>query len=143
VSAVLDASAALALLRDEPGAEIVDEVITGAVMSTANHAEVISRLVANGVPADPVDDQGAQDIAGTLIALGVTLAPVDVATSVAAGLMFDWSPAYGLSLGDRICLATAEILQAVDDGPVTVYTSDQAWSRIPADRLAVTIKQIR
>jgi PIN domain nuclease of toxin-antitoxin system len=138
---VLDASASLALLREEPGAETVDEVISQAFMSSANYTEVISRLIANGVGADE-DDAGARRVADTLIALGLTLAPLDTETAAAAGLMSHWSQTYGLSLGDRLCLATAEHLHTPED-PVTVYTSDQAWARIPPETLKTTIAMIR
>lgn len=141
MSVVLDASAALALLREEPGADTVDGVVSGAIMSTANYAEVVSRLIANGVGADGAVP-GALEVADTLMALGLTLAPVDTETAATAGSMFAWSREYGLSLGDRLCLATAELLHTPDD-PVTVYTSDQAWSRIPSDTLAVTVSQVR
>jgi PIN domain nuclease of toxin-antitoxin system len=141
VTVVLDASAGLALLRDEPGAEAVDEVVSQAFMSSANYTEVISRLIANGVSADE-GDTGARQVADTLIALGLTLAPLDTETAACAGLMYHWRQAYGLSLGDRLCLATAEHLHAPED-PVTAYTSDQAWARIPPETLASTITLIR
>jgi PIN domain nuclease of toxin-antitoxin system len=138
---VLDASAGLALLREEPGAEAVDEVISAAIMSSANYTEVISRLIAGGVGADE-DDAGARQVADTLIALGLTLAPVNTETAAAAGLMYHWSQTCGLSLGDRLCLATAEHLHTPED-PVSVYTSDQAWARIPSEILTSTITMIR
>lgn len=44
-STILDASALLAYLRDEPGADVVaDAVATGAVISTVNLGEVLSRV---------------------------------------------------------------------------------------------------
>jgi PIN domain nuclease of toxin-antitoxin system len=141
VTVVLDASAALALLREEPGADTVDEVISAAIMSSSNYTEVISRLIANGVGADDTDT-GARQVADTLIALGLALAPLDTDTAAAAGLMSHWSQSYGLSLGDRLCLATAEHLHTSED-PVTVYSSDQAWARIPPEKLTSTITMIR
>lgn len=47
---VLDASAVLALLQDEPGAEVVERVLPGSVLSTVNLAEVVGKLVDAGVP---------------------------------------------------------------------------------------------
>ena len=53
--AVLDASALLALLKDEPGAAEVAEVIAEASMSSVNYAEVVSHFVHAGMPIDQVE----------------------------------------------------------------------------------------
>lgn len=52
---VLDASALLALLRDEPGAAKVADAIADARMSSVNYAEVVSHFIYSGMPADQVD----------------------------------------------------------------------------------------
>jgi PIN domain nuclease of toxin-antitoxin system len=52
---VLDASALLALLRDEPGADKVAAALGGARMSSVNFAEVVSHFTHAGMPADQVD----------------------------------------------------------------------------------------
>jgi PIN domain nuclease of toxin-antitoxin system len=52
---VLDASALLALLRDEPGAAKVADAIGCARMSSVNYAEVVSHFIHAGMPADQVD----------------------------------------------------------------------------------------
>ena len=51
---VLDASALLCLLNDEPGAAQVLDVLTRSVVGTANLAEVVSKLRERGVPLDEV-----------------------------------------------------------------------------------------
>lgn len=48
---VLDASAVLALLQDEPGAQVVEDALAGSVLSTVNLAEVVGTLVDAGLPA--------------------------------------------------------------------------------------------
>ena len=48
---VLDASALLALLRDEPGAAKVADAIGDARMSSVNYAEVVSHFIHAGMPA--------------------------------------------------------------------------------------------
>ena len=53
---VLDASAVLALIHDEPGSELVAKHIEGALLSTANLAEVVGKLVDAGL--DVVRFQG-------------------------------------------------------------------------------------
>jgi len=50
---VLDASALLAVLNQEPGAEkLTPELLSGAAISTVNLAEVHSKLVSRGLPPD-------------------------------------------------------------------------------------------
>jgi len=49
---VLDASALLAYLLDEPGAEVVDGVLAEAVMASVNWAEVIQKAISAGVEVD-------------------------------------------------------------------------------------------
>ena len=51
---VLDASALLCLLNDEPGAGRVVEVLTRSVMGTTNLAEVVSKLRERGLSLEEV-----------------------------------------------------------------------------------------
>jgi PIN domain nuclease of toxin-antitoxin system len=50
--AVLDSSAVLALLLAEPGADKVRSALPGALLSTVNFAEIVSKLCERGMPAD-------------------------------------------------------------------------------------------
>jgi ribonuclease VapC len=50
VRAVLDASAALVLLRAEPGHEQVAELLPGSVMSALNYSEVVQKLAQWAAP---------------------------------------------------------------------------------------------
>ena len=54
--AVLDASAVIALLRDEPGADTVMMVMGSAVMSAVNLQEVYRYLIADGIPANAAEE---------------------------------------------------------------------------------------
>ncbi len=65
VTVVLDASALIAALRDEPGRERVDGLIGEAVMTTVNLAEVVGHFTRSGM--------ASSDIAAALAALGVTV----------------------------------------------------------------------
>ena len=68
MTAVLDASALLALLYREPGAEAVEEVLDGAAVSAINWSEVLQTLTQRGLrPADSA-------VAG-LEALGLRIEP--------------------------------------------------------------------
>jgi len=111
---VLDASALLCLLFEEPGAERVEAVFAEAPISAANHAEVLAKLVDRGEPA-------ADAIAG-LQELDLEVVAFDRAQAeIAAGLRSQ-TRSSGLSLGDRACLALATSRNAV------ALTTDRAWA---------------
>jgi ribonuclease VapC len=125
---VLDASAVLALLLDEPGAALVEDAIDGgALLSSVNLAEVMTRLVRDGI------DPG--EAAQILAELPVTKVAFGENTALTAGALLQQTRALGLSLGDRACLATAR------EHGRPALTADQAWTRLPAD-LAVTVRLI-
>lgn len=54
-SFVLDASALIAMLREEPGAKRVAEAIAGARMSVFNYAEVVSYFIYAGMDEHDID----------------------------------------------------------------------------------------
>lgn len=121
---VLDASAVLALLQDEPGADQVWQYVPGARLSAVNAAEVVSKLVDGGSAADE---------AGELLdQLGAEIVPFDAVDVVPSARMRHGSRA--LSLGDRACLALALRLA------VPAVTADRAWSELETE---VEIQLIR
>lgn len=103
MTAVLDASAALALLRTEPGHEQVAELLPGSVMSALNYSEVVQKLAQLGSTT-------AEDDTAALIALGTTVAPFDMTAAITTARLWLVTRAAGLSLADRACLAlTADV----------------------------------
>ena len=125
---VMDASALLALLNDEPGAAKVVEVLAGARMSSVNLAEVVSHFVHAGMPASEVD--------AMLRPLPVDIVPADEALAHIAGRLRAVTATAGLSLGDRFCLALAK-----RDG-LPAVTADRQWRTI-ADEAGVKVTVIR
>lgn len=101
---LLDTSAVVAWLRDEPGAEVVDPVLPEAVISAVNWSELAAKLTQSGTPVIRTLDR--------LRALGIRVLPFGSDTAVAAGLLWDLGNPVGLSPGDRVCLATAQTLIA-------------------------------
>ena len=119
---VLDASALLAHLRDEPGADAVAEAIAdGAVISTVNLAEVFSRAADRG--EDPAK------LAAELTQIGlldgaITVEPFTAADAIDTARLRPLTRVAGISLGDRACLALARRLKA------PALTADVAWQGV-------------
>ena len=111
---LLDASAVLARIFREPGAERVDAVLPGASVSAVNYAEVVSKLIDFGAPVEAATDIGSD--------LGLAVLPFDEAAAGDAGLLRGATRALGLSLGDRACLALARRLR------LPILTADRAWA---------------
>lgn len=126
MSVVLDASALLAYLQDEPGGERVRDVLADSVMSSVNWAEVIGKA-----RDERVDTQGLRE---DLASLGLALEPFSAEQGEIAGQLKERTKRLGLSLGDRACLALGS------DRGETVYTADRAWLHL---ELGVDIEAIR
>jgi len=114
-----DASALLAVLNREPGAERAAPLLDGAVMSAVNWSETLQKAAVHGVDADGL----RADIEG----LGVTLVPYTIDDAEETARLWPPTRAAGLSLGDRACLALAvrEALLAV--------TTDRSWATLSLD----------
>jgi PIN domain nuclease of toxin-antitoxin system len=124
---VLDASAVLAVIQHERGAErLTAEVLSNAVISSVNLAEVQSKLVKNGYSPT----QGWNDA----LELVPAVEPFTADHARAAGNLITTTEKYGLSLGDRSCLALAIALNA------PVYTTEQTWRNL---KVGVPIHVIR
>jgi PIN domain nuclease of toxin-antitoxin system len=126
ISAVLDASALLALLFGEPGAEAVAEAIAdGASVSPVNLAEAATVLVRRG--------RDAEGILAT-VREQVEVEAFTAEDALAAAELHPHTTRAGLSLGDRACLALARRLG------VPALTAEQAWDKLKLD---ITVEVIR
>lgn len=123
---LLDASAVLAMLFSEPGAGRVEARLDEADISAVNAAEVIGKLVDKGV---------SPGLAAELFdALLLPVADFPAQAGREAGRLRGVTADFGLSLGDRACLAEA----LVSGKPV--LTADRAWAGLD---LGVEIEVIR
>ena len=123
---VLDASALLALLRVEPGAERVEARLQDACIGAVNLSEVVAQLVEDDVPE--------AEIRIAIGRLELDVHAFDAQYAYSAGMLRKITLGFGLSLGDRACLALAQSLGA------PALTADRSWLRLD---LGIAIEVIR
>jgi len=123
---VLDASAVLALLANERGAEQVQTALGSAVMSAVNLAEVLAKL----------GDRGVTEAEQRLIrmSLDVEVRSFDEHAAWRASGLRGTTRSHGLSIGDRACLALAL------EESLPVLTTDRAWSKL---EVGVEVRPLR
>lgn len=114
--AVLDASAILAALFREPGADVVEAYYEEGVVSSVNLSEVAAKLSERGMPSAEARE--------LLSGLGLAVRPFDEELAYIAGALRDATRSSGLSLGDRACLALG-LAEAVP-----VVTVDTLWAEV-------------
>jgi len=111
--AVLDSSALLALLWNEPGADYVAAALPGALLSSVNLAEVVTKLCERSLSAS----EGRELVES----LGVVVVDFDADQAETTAALRDSTRSLGLSLGDRACLALARRRNC------PALTADAAW----------------
>lgn len=116
---VLDSSAALAFLLNETGAEVVRAARWGSAMSAVNYAEVIAKLIEDGVGEDE-----AQHITDRL---GCRIFEADRERAALAARLYAKTRRTGVSQGDRFCLALAREMGR------PVLTADRLWATLDLD----------
>ena len=109
---VVDASALLAFLQGEPGAEVVERVLeAGAVCGAANWSEVAQKIRTH--------DRDWELSRALLQSYNIDVEPVTIDDAELAART--WKRNEGRSLADRLCLALGDRLDT------EVYTADRDW----------------
>ncbi|MEJ7794737.1 MAG: PIN domain-containing protein [Nocardioides sp.] len=112
---LLDSSALLAYLLDEPGADVVTDCLAaGSRVSAANWSEVAQKSRAAG--------RNWEFARRLLLAQNLVVEPVTADDAERAAAI--WISRPSLSLADRLCLASGERLAA------TVWTADREWGAV-------------
>lgn len=119
MNAVHDASSLLAVAFREQGSEVARGALRGSLISSVNWSEVIQKVQVRG--------KDTNQLAGLFAGLGVAIVPFGVETAERAASLYGETRAFGLSLGDRACLALG-----LETGR-EVYTADRRWTKIPLD----------
>jgi PIN domain nuclease of toxin-antitoxin system len=126
--AVLDASALLALLLAERGADRVRAVLDQSAMTVVNLGEVVGHFARHGAVE--------ADIRQALDPLPIEWVPFDEELAYGTGLLLPATRSAGLSFGDRACLALLRRLG------VKAVTADRVWSSVE-QAVSVEIETIR
>jgi len=126
MSVVLDSSAVLALLWEEPGSEVVAVAMPGASISAVNFSEVVAKLTDRGLVGPEVQ--------GLLADLALNVVAFDEAQALEAGGLRGAARGHGLSIGDRACLALGRMRR------LPVFTADRTWLNLDA---GVEIRLVR
>lgn len=113
---ILDASAVLAVLNQEPGSSIVERHLTHSLISTVNLCEVITILCNIGM-----DHKTATKLTDEILN---KIIPFDKEQAAIAAELRNVTKALGLSLGDRACLGLAKLYQ------IPVLTADALWAKL-------------
>ena len=122
---VLDASAILAWLREEPGSDVVAERLAGSYVCAVNLSEVLQKSLASGA-----DTEGLAD---DLLAVGLLVADFGAEHASVAAELWGSTRHLGLGVADRACLATAVVLG------VPALTADRPWAGIEREGLFVEL----
>ncbi len=115
---IFDASAVLAAIFMESGADKTTQLWSAGegYISAVNYAEVVTKLNERGMPDTEIDL--------VMDAIPLTVIDFDVQAAIATGLMRKSTKALGLSLGDRACLALAQLEQA------QIVTAERLWKSL-------------
>lgn len=123
---VLDASALLAVIQDEPGAAVVEPLLDDASISAVNWSEVVQRAARHSVDV--------RRLRVDVEALGIAIEIFDAEAAEVTAELWASTRTAGLSLGDRACLALARSLDA------TAVTANRAWAGLEVGCLVQLVR---
>lgn len=126
MSVVHDASSLLAVAFREPGADQARAALRGSFVSSVNWSEVIQKVAARS--------GNTSHLRQLFGGLGVSIVPFNAEHAERAAALYPDTKAYGLSLGDRACLALG--LETNRE----VYTAESTWAKVA---LEIKITAIR
>ncbi len=122
---ILDASALLALINNETGAEIVEPLVGSIIMSSVNITEVAAKVY------ELLDNDNEEQCKLSIEPFVHNIVEFDKTQCYLAAILKKQTRHIGLSLGDRACLATAIQLG------LPIYTADKAWAKLTIPNLKI------
>jgi PIN domain nuclease of toxin-antitoxin system len=113
---ILDTSALIALLQNEPGSEIVRDKLNSSLISSVSLCELVAFLSKNQIEEEDIEEI-IKNIVPDVVDFNADI-------SILGGKLIKVTQNYGLSLGDRACIATG-----IHYG-LQIYTADKIWSKL-------------
>ena len=123
---IIDASAIIAFIFNEPGGDRVMKFIASASISSVNLSEVVTDVLKRGVDITETRKHLSQ--------LPLEIIPFDAELAYDAASLEKYRKSHNLSLGDRACLSTGLKLGR------KIITADTKWRTLP---LPIDIEVIR
>lgn len=124
--AVLDASALLAFFKDETiSLHQLESLLPKSLISSVNACEVATVMLRLGIPFRTIE-QLIDETVGSIV-------PFNKEHYILAANLSKNTKQYGLSLGDRACIALAQYMN------LPVYTADQIWSKLKINNLEINV----
>ena len=124
---LLDTSALIVLLKKESGYEVIENVIASSAISSVNLSELVAVLTRSGV--------SEQDIDEIISDLVPEIVPFYEAISIKTGKLAKLTQNYGLSLGDRACIALGITLG------LPIYTADKVWAELKLENTDIRLSR--
>ena len=116
----------MALLNEETGHDKVEVVLADSAMSSVNLCEVMGKLIDAGL--------SEEDARESIDLLNIEIISFDTAQANMAAALRPTTKKFGLSLGDRSCLASGISRRH------TVITAERGWAKL---RVGIKIELIR
>lgn len=118
---VFDSSAVLAMLREEPGGDLVAKYLGRATISAVNLQEVAKELLREG--------RSAEDVRAILADIDMEVSAHDAQAACLAAELFDKTKRFGSGIGDRSCMALGLELG------IPILTADHEWKKVQIEGL--------
>ncbi len=127
VQVVLDASVILAIMQNETISDSIEEHLSRAMISTINACEILTKLINKA-------GMTLQEATTALAGFRLQIVPFNHNHFQVAAELSLYTRKWGLSMGDRACLALAKAES------LPVLTADQIWSKLD---IGIDIRMIR
>lgn len=118
---VFDSSAVIALFAKEKGYELITKYLKNAIISTVNLAEIYKYCIDQ-------KDLSKEDCQEIIAMSGIKVIDFDNEQALISAAIYPKTKAFGLSLGDRACIALA-----INKDNLKVITCDKIWQDIQVD----------
>ncbi len=122
---ILDSSALLALLKNEPGANIVESLLGAITMSSINVSEVATVLLDS--------EMTLEECQNIILPFISAIVPYDEEQAFLTADLRKKTKSYGLSLGDRACISLGQKLQ------LPIYTADKIWGKLKLENTEIKL----